>query len=161
MNVHLRSLVILFLLACPSAHALACDYSDTINVIRKAGESGQFFSRNYGYAVMPPIGKGGFGIGGAQTTAVAITAGALSPQTRVAGEYLVTLAAGAEVRAIADLYGRFGIKNIKELGSNVFLVTLTEDPGPATMEKLRGENVHIKAVEPNFVYRTQGNGSAR
>jgi len=87
--------------------------------------------------------------------------GTLSQQTRVPGEYLVTLAARAEVKAIADLYGRFGIKNIKDLGSNVFLVTLTEDPGPATMEKLRGENPHIKAVEPNLVFRTQGSGGAR
>jgi len=88
-------------------------------------------------------------------------AGASSQQTRVLGEYLVTLAAPAEVKAIADLYGRFGIRGIKNLGPNVFLVTLTEDPGPATMEKLRGENAHIKAVEPNFVYRTQGSGGAR
>jgi hypothetical protein len=86
---------------------------------------------------------------------------ALAQQTRVAGEYLVTLAARAEVKAIADLYGRFGIKTIKELGRNVFLVTLTEDPGPDAMEKLRGGNALIKAVEPNFVYRTQGSGSAR
>jgi len=90
----------------------------------------------------------------------AALAGALSQQTRVAGEYLVTLAARAEVKAIADLYGRFGIKNIKDLGNNVFLVTLTEDPGPEEMEKLRGGNALIKAVEPNFVYRTQGSGSA-
>jgi hypothetical protein len=83
-------------------------------------------------------------------------AGASSQQTRVPGEYLITLAAPAEVKAIADLYGRFGIKSIKELGPNVFLVTLTDDPGPATMEKLRAGNVHIKAVEPNFVYRIQG-----
>ena len=161
MNMHQRSLVILFLLACPSAHARADNYSDTTNVFSKASESCQFFSKCYGYAAIPTIGKGGFSIGGAQATAVAITAGALSQQTRVPGEYLVTLAAGAEVRAIADLYGRFGIKSIKDLGNNVFLVNLTEDPGPATMEKLRGENTHIKAVEPNFVYRTQGNGSAR
>ena len=88
-------------------------------------------------------------------------AGASSQQSRVPGEYLVTLAAPAEARAIADLYGRFGIRGIKHLGSNVFLVTLTEDPGPATMEKLRGENAHIKAVEPNFVYRSQGSRNAR
>lgn len=87
--------------------------------------------------------------------------GAWSQQSRVPGEYLVTLAAPAEVKAIADLYGRFGIKGVKNLGHDVFLVTLTEDPGPATMEKLRGGNAHIKAVEPNYVYRTQGSGSAR
>ena len=88
-------------------------------------------------------------------------AGAWSQQSRVPGEYLVTLAAPAEVKAITDLYGRFGIKGVKELGSNVFLVTLTEDPGPATMEKIRGENARIKAVQPNYVYRTQGSGSVR
>lgn len=88
-------------------------------------------------------------------------AGASPQQTRVLGEYLVTLAVPAEVKAIGDVYGRFGIKGIKNLGPNVFLVTLTEDPGPAVMEKLRAGNVHIKAVEPNFVYRTQGSGSAR
>jgi hypothetical protein len=88
-------------------------------------------------------------------------AGASSQQTRVLGEYLVTLAAPADVKAIADLYGRFGIRGIKNLGPNVFLVILTEDPGPATMEKLRAGNVHIKAVEPNWIYRTQGSGSTR
>ena len=102
----------------------------------------------------------GYGCGNSPGNQQADIAGALSQQTRVAGEYLVTLAARAEVKAIADLYGRFGIKNIKDLGNNVFLVTLTEDPGPEGMEKLRGGNVLIKAVEPNFVYRTQGSGSA-
>jgi hypothetical protein len=88
-------------------------------------------------------------------------AGATAQQTRVPGEYLVTLAASADTKAISDLYGRFGIKGIKKLGANTFLVTLTEDPGPATMESLRVGNVYIKAVEPNFIYRTQGGGSAR
>ncbi len=82
-------------------------------------------------------------------------AGAWSQQTRVPGEYLVTLAVRAEVKAVADLYGQFGIKGIKDLGNNVFLVTLTEDPGPEKMEKLRGGNTQIKAVQPNYVYRTQ------
>ena len=91
----------------------------------------------------------------------AATADGWSQQTRVPGEYLVTLAAQADVKAISDLYGRFEIKGIRELGHNVFLVTLTEDPGPARMEKLRGGNVHIKAVQPNFVYGIQGPGNAR
>jgi len=29
------------------------------------------------------------------------------------------------------------------------------------MEKLRGGNAHIKAVQPNYIYRTQGSGGAR
>lgn len=103
----------------------------------------------------------GYACGSSPVDPQTAPAGALSQQTRVPGEYLVTLAARAEVKAITDLYGRFGIKNIKALGNNVFLVSLTEDPGPETMEKLRGGNVHIQAVEPNYLYRTQGSGSAR
>lgn len=80
-------------------------------------------------------------------------------QTRVPGEYLVTLAAGADSKAIAVLYGRFGIKGIQGLGHNIFLVTLTEDPGPAKIEELRGQNAQIKAVQPNFVYRGNGSGN--
>jgi hypothetical protein len=82
-----------------------------------------------------------------------------SRQNRVPGEYLVTLAAEADVKAIAELYGRFGIKGTRGLGRNVFLVKLTEDPGPAKMEELRGQNVQIKAVQPNFVYRASGQGN--
>lgn len=87
----------------------------------------------------------------------AAPAGATSQHARVPGEYLVTLAARADVKAIADVYGRYGIKGIKKLAGNVFLVTLTEDPGPAAMEKLREGNASIRTVEPNFVYRIQPN----
>jgi len=65
MNVQLRVLLALFLLALPAAQARADDYADTINVFRKAGESGQFFGKSYGYAVLPTVGKGGFVVGGA------------------------------------------------------------------------------------------------
>jgi hypothetical protein len=88
------------------------------------------------------------------------TAG-FAQQARAPGEYLVTLAAAAEIKAIADVYGRFGIRGIERLGNSVFLVTLTEDPGPATMEKLRAENAQIKAIEPNLRYRSQGNRTSR
>ena len=91
----------------------------------------------------------------------AAPAGAWSQQTRVPGEYLVTLAEGADGTVIADLYGRFGIKGTKDLGRNIFLVTLTEDPGPARMEELRTQNAHVKAVQPNFVYRLEGSGNAQ
>jgi lipid-binding SYLF domain-containing protein len=65
MNMQLRNLLVFFLLAIPSAYAFADDYTETINVFRKANESSQFFSKSYGYAVLPTIGKGGIGIGGA------------------------------------------------------------------------------------------------
>jgi hypothetical protein len=40
-------------------------------------------------------------------------------------------------------------------------MALTEDPGPAAIEKLRAGNVYIRAVEPNLLYQTQGGGGAR
>lgn len=49
-----------------------------------------------------------------------------SRQTQVPGEYLVTLADGADVKAIADLYGRFEIKGTKLLGPNIFLIALIQ-----------------------------------
>jgi hypothetical protein len=79
----------------------------------------------------------------------------------VPGEYLVTVATPARVQAITDLYWRFGIKSLKEIAPNVFLMALTEDPGPAAIEKLRAGNVYIRAVEPNLLYQTQGGGGAR
>jgi lipid-binding SYLF domain-containing protein len=45
--------------------ALADDYSDTIDLYKKAGESAEFFKNCYGYAVFPSIAKGGLGIGAA------------------------------------------------------------------------------------------------
>ena len=68
MRLQLRKFLILLLLWLPLAPAVADDYSDTIAVFRKAGESSQFFARSYGYAVFPTIGKGGFVVGGAYGT---------------------------------------------------------------------------------------------
>lgn len=97
--------------------------------------------------------------GNAQGNSDVLAAGPQSERTRLPGEYLVTLAAGAGTNAIADLYGRFAIKSVKPLGNNVYLVQLSEDPGPATIEALGKNNAHIKAVQPNYAYRTQGKPS--
>ena len=53
------------LAALAVAPAFADDYSDTIRVFRNAGQSAEFFGKNYGYAVFPTIGKGGLVVGGA------------------------------------------------------------------------------------------------
>jgi lipid-binding SYLF domain-containing protein len=45
--------------------ARADEFEDTINVFKKAGQSGAFFDKSYGYAVFPTIGKGGLGVGAA------------------------------------------------------------------------------------------------
>ena len=60
----LSSLLAVFLLGLASL-AWADEYDDTVKVFLNAGESGAFFSKSYGYAVFPTIGKGGVGIGGA------------------------------------------------------------------------------------------------
>ena len=48
-----------------TAPAHADEYTDTIAVFKKAGESSRYFNTAHGYAVFPTIGKGGVGIGGA------------------------------------------------------------------------------------------------
>jgi lipid-binding SYLF domain-containing protein len=60
-----RLVALFLLLVVPFSHAWADEYADTIKVFNDAGESGTFFSKSYGYAVFPTIGKGGIGIGGA------------------------------------------------------------------------------------------------
>src|SRR5689334_7834758 len=54
-----------FLAFAFAAPALADEYTDTIKAFQKANESGRFFSRSYGYAVFPTIGKGGLVVGAA------------------------------------------------------------------------------------------------
>ncbi|MEJ1963150.1 MAG: lipid-binding SYLF domain-containing protein [Gammaproteobacteria bacterium] len=51
-----------------AAAVLADAYSDTITLFKNAGESASFFSKSYGYAVFPTIGKGGLVVGGAHGT---------------------------------------------------------------------------------------------
>lgn len=43
----------------------ADDFSDTIAEFKKAPAVQPYFSKSYGYAVFPTVGKGGIGIGGA------------------------------------------------------------------------------------------------
>src|SRR5215470_19363692 len=61
----LISIVAVPAIALLASPAWADEYTDTINVFKKAGESGKFFSKAYGYAVFPTVGKGGAGVGGA------------------------------------------------------------------------------------------------
>jgi lipid-binding SYLF domain-containing protein len=61
MQYIVRALLVLMLLT-PSL-AWADEYAETIGVFKGAGESGKLFSKAYGYAVFPTIGKGGIGVG--------------------------------------------------------------------------------------------------
>jgi len=62
------TLMVLAATLLTSSPAFADKYDETIELFKEAGESAQFFSQSYGYAVFPTIGKGGLGIGGARGT---------------------------------------------------------------------------------------------
>lgn len=52
-------------LALVGGSALAATDSETVALFKKAGQSSKYFSKSYGYAVFPTVGKGGIGVGGA------------------------------------------------------------------------------------------------
>lgn len=60
-----RSIVLISLAMLPIAVAVAGPDADTAKLFRNSDQSSDFFSRSYGYAVFPTIGKGGLGIGAA------------------------------------------------------------------------------------------------
>lgn len=59
------SLMLVTALLLAPMTASADEYSDTIAMFKKAGESAAFFDNSYAYLVFPNIGKGGLGIGAA------------------------------------------------------------------------------------------------
>jgi hypothetical protein len=65
MQLKMRLLMAVAVVALPIGAALADSYSDTVTLFRNAGQSAGFFKSSYGYAVFPTIGKGAIGIGGA------------------------------------------------------------------------------------------------
>lgn len=81
---------------------------------------------------------------------------ATAPSARVPGEYLVTLAPGADATVIEAVYGGLGLKSVQGLGGNVYLVTFGADPGPERVAALRAKDARLQAVQPNFVYRSSG-----
>lgn len=76
-------------------------------------------------------------------------------QARVPREYLVTVAGGAGEEAVREAFARYGIAAVRGLGSGVFLLTVSEDPGLEAMQALQRESPRIQAVQPNFVYKTK------
>ncbi|HVE49779.1 MAG TPA: YSC84-related protein [Casimicrobiaceae bacterium] len=65
----IKRLTTLFALAfvalAQATPASADEYTDTIALFKKAGQSAAYFNTAHAYAVFPTIGKGGVGIGGA------------------------------------------------------------------------------------------------
>ncbi len=80
-------------------------------------------------------------------------AGSPAGQSIVPGEYIVTLAASADVAQAEGVLARFSPKRVKDLGGGRFLVVLGKDPGVEAMRELPRQDDRVKAVQPNFVYR--------
>jgi hypothetical protein len=78
--------------------------------------------------------------------------------TMVPGEYLIWLSGNAGVSSITQVFGKYGIKSIKDIiddpqRKSFFLVTLTEEPGSYEMERLGRKNNHLfLEVTPNYAY---------
>src|SRR6478735_1054410 len=65
MKSTLSALMFIAALLLAPMTASADEYSDTIAIFKKAGESAGFFNNCYAYLVFPKIGKGGLGVGAA------------------------------------------------------------------------------------------------
>jgi lipid-binding SYLF domain-containing protein len=61
----LRALIVFSLLSLFGQSVWADSDANAVESFRKAGESGNFFTNSYGYAIFPKITKGAIGIGGA------------------------------------------------------------------------------------------------
>lgn len=68
MKSPLSMLMLAATLAFTAVTAHADEYVDTINVFKNAGKSSTFFSKSYGYAVFPTVGKGGLVVGASHGT---------------------------------------------------------------------------------------------
>ena len=90
---------------------------------------------------------------GGAARAPAAPAAAAAP-SRVPGEYLVTLAPGTDPRAILGALAEAGVTSIRSVGADLYVVTVRDDPGPERMKVLRANDPRIRAVQPNFLYRS-------
>ena len=83
MNTHRFSVLMLAtaLVMALSSPALADTYTNTIETYKKSEAVQPFFKNAYGYAVVPTIGKGGIGIGGAYGKGRVYRGGAVTGET--------------------------------------------------------------------------------
>jgi len=82
--------------------------------------------------------------------------------TPITGEYIVSLGMDTEANIITDIYGRYGIKSVKEVTTTLqgkqhvrlFLVAITEDPGHRKMYELASKATGLIRpyvnVTPNY-----------
>jgi hypothetical protein len=87
----------------------------------------------------------------AATTEKESVSASADQQARVPDQYLVTLAPDVDHSVIVEQYERFGIKYLRVLGGETFLLILLNDPGPQKMEALIRGDSRFKVVQPNII----------
>ncbi|MFL6550991.1 MAG: YSC84-related protein [Povalibacter sp.] len=111
----------------------ADEYDDTIAIFKSAGQSASFFSKSYGYAVFPTIGKGGLGVGAAHGTGRVYSKGKYVGDTTM-NQLSVGLQAGGQ--AFSQIvffqdqrsFDEF-TSNEFEFGANVQAIAITASAG--------------------------------
>jgi hypothetical protein len=74
-------------------------------------------------------------------------------QDRVPGEYVITVRSGGDADLLRDLYEEYGVRDVSEIGPDLFLLKLKEDPGVDEIRRKGIESGKVSAVQPNFIYR--------
>ena len=72
-------------------------------------------------------------------------------QTRVSGEYLVTLAPDTDKSVINERFVRQGLKDVHDLGEDIYLIVVSNDPGPKAMRVQIRKDPRITKIQPNLV----------
>ncbi|MDH4199629.1 MAG: hypothetical protein OEV66_04535 [Spirochaetia bacterium] len=76
-----------------------------------------------------------------------------SIKQRKLNEYLVTVKSGANEKEVRRAFAQYKIHSIAKIAERVFLIVISEDPGPEQMEKTAKTSQKIEAVQPNFLYQ--------
>ena len=98
MKILTRFLLVLATLSVASSGAASDDtYSKALRVFKEAGQSEAYFSKAYGYALFPTVGKGGFVIGGAHGSGRVYAGG-----NYVGDTSMTQLSVGLQARASAS-----------------------------------------------------------
>lgn len=72
---------------------------------------------------------------------------------RVVGDYIVRGEASLERETLQALFGRYGIREIRDLGRSRFYLRLEDDPGLSAIRKTASGEAQIESVEPNLKYQ--------
>ena len=83
-KIYYCSLAVLGIIALIFTNSVASeieDYSNTIKLYQKSPQVQPYFESAYGYAVLPTVGKAGFGIGGAYGTGQVYRGGKVTGKT--------------------------------------------------------------------------------